>query len=155
MATNPGETTIYLDVCCLNRPFDDQTQPRIRLESEAILLILDRVEAGGWNWVGSDVLRFEVEQTPDPERRLRVSTLMESIGTIIELGPSVVSRAKQWESLGFQSTDALHLASAESASVDVFLTTDDRMLRVANRIGDLLRIRVANPLSWLSEVAGS
>ena len=32
--------TVYLDVCCLNRPFDDQTQDRIRLESEAVLLIL-------------------------------------------------------------------------------------------------------------------
>jgi hypothetical protein len=29
---------IYLDACCLNRPFDDQTQERIRLESEAVLL---------------------------------------------------------------------------------------------------------------------
>jgi hypothetical protein len=35
---------IYLDVCCLNRPFDDQCQERIRLESEAILLILERGE---------------------------------------------------------------------------------------------------------------
>ena len=32
---------IYLDVCCLNRPFDDQTQERIRLESEAVLLTTD------------------------------------------------------------------------------------------------------------------
>lgn len=39
---------IYLDVCCLNRPFDDQRQDRVRLESEAILLILAHCEAGGW-----------------------------------------------------------------------------------------------------------
>ena len=26
---------IYLDNCCFNRPFDDQTQLRIKLESEA------------------------------------------------------------------------------------------------------------------------
>ncbi len=31
---------IYLDVCCLNRPFDDQRQDRIRLEADAVLLIL-------------------------------------------------------------------------------------------------------------------
>ena len=37
-------TRIYLDVCCLNRPFDDQNQPRIRLESEAILIILAQYE---------------------------------------------------------------------------------------------------------------
>jgi len=39
---------IYLDVCCLNRPFDDQTQDRIHLESEAVILILKRVRSGNW-----------------------------------------------------------------------------------------------------------
>ncbi len=32
---------IYLDACCLNRPFDDQTQPRIALETQAIFLTTD------------------------------------------------------------------------------------------------------------------
>ena len=31
---------IYLDSCCLQRPLDDQTQPRIRIETEAVLTIL-------------------------------------------------------------------------------------------------------------------
>jgi hypothetical protein len=35
---------IYLDICYLNRPFDDQRQDRIRLESEAVPLILERGE---------------------------------------------------------------------------------------------------------------
>lgn len=56
---------IYFDNCCLNRPFDDQTQVRIRLEAEAVLLILSRIEYGEWAWVGSDVLIDEIEQTPD------------------------------------------------------------------------------------------
>ena len=30
---------LYLDICCLKRPFDDQTQPRIRMESEAENLV--------------------------------------------------------------------------------------------------------------------
>jgi hypothetical protein len=29
--------TIYLDLCCVNRPFDDQHQARVRLEAEAVL----------------------------------------------------------------------------------------------------------------------
>jgi hypothetical protein len=41
---------IYLDTCCLNRPFDDQTQERIRLESEAMLAILSRIEKGEWEY---------------------------------------------------------------------------------------------------------
>ncbi len=31
---------IYLDVCCFNRPFDDQTQEKIHLEAEAVFIIL-------------------------------------------------------------------------------------------------------------------
>jgi len=30
---------IYLDLCCFNRPFDDQAQARIRLETEAKVAI--------------------------------------------------------------------------------------------------------------------
>jgi len=47
---------IYLDVCCFNRPFDDQTQERIKLETEAILLILKRFELGQWQWVSSETM---------------------------------------------------------------------------------------------------
>ena len=32
--------SIYMDVCALSRPFDDQRYPRIRLETEAVNLIL-------------------------------------------------------------------------------------------------------------------
>jgi len=55
-------TKIYLDVCCLNRPFDDQTQARIRLEAEAVLIILAQCETGHWEWIGSaEQLRVRVE----------------------------------------------------------------------------------------------
>ena len=43
---------VYLDACCLNRPFDDQTQPRVRLEAEAISLILEKLHQAEWEWVG-------------------------------------------------------------------------------------------------------
>lgn len=33
---------VYLDICCLKRPFDDQSQPRIHLEAEAVLALLWR-----------------------------------------------------------------------------------------------------------------
>jgi hypothetical protein len=33
---------LYLDSCCYNRPYDDQTQERIHLEGEAVLAIIHR-----------------------------------------------------------------------------------------------------------------
>lgn len=48
--------------------------------------------------------------------------------------------------------DALHLACAESGNASVFLTTDDKLLSLAIRLSQQLRIRVENPLVWLNEV---
>ena len=54
---------VYLDACCLNRPFDDQSQPRVRLETEAVSLILEKLAQGEWDWVGSEILLHEVSHT--------------------------------------------------------------------------------------------
>lgn len=142
---------IYLDVCCLNRPFDDQTQDRIRLEAEAVLLILTHLVAGEWQWIGSEVLDFEIKQTPDPERRLRVKLLTTHVHQSIVVEQAEVARAQQLEALGFQSFDALHIACAESGGAEVLLTTDDPLLRRAARLSGQLGVRVENPLTWLKE----
>jgi predicted nucleic acid-binding protein len=53
---------------------------------------------------------------------------------------------------GFRTYDALHLACAEQASVNIFLTTGDRVLRIAASHAEELHVRVVNPLTWLVEV---
>lgn len=63
---------IYLDMCCFNRPFDDQSQERVRLESEAVLLILDRCQRGKWQLVGSEAIALEINQTLDWERKAQL-----------------------------------------------------------------------------------
>jgi hypothetical protein len=65
---------IYLDVCCLNRPFDNQVQERVRLEMEAVLLILARCQSREWQMVGSEAINTEIAQTLDAERQQRLKT---------------------------------------------------------------------------------
>lgn len=142
---------VYLDVCCLNRPFDDQSQPRIRLESEATLIILAQCEQGQREWVGSKVLTWEVDKTPDPERRQRVQLLASGVHHTVSIGQSEIARARHIREWGIAAVDALHLACAESGGVDVFLTTDDRLLRKAKTYAEQLHVRVENPLEWLRE----
>ena len=142
---------IYLDVCCLNRPFDDQRQDRIRLEAEAVLLILEHCEAGAWQWISSAVVEEEVNNTPDSERRQRVRNMLRAAHVTVALTDTGIERARDIKALGFRTYDALHLACAEQASVDVVLTTDDRVLRTATRHAEKLTVRVANPLDWLLE----
>ena len=143
---------VYLDVCCLNRPFDDQTQERIRLEAEAILLILERLRAREWEWSSSEAVDAEIERTPDSERRARVRLLASGAHTVVMVADREVQRAQYLESLGFRPVDALHLACAEAAAGAVFLRTDDRLLRRASRLAEELGVPVANPLAWLQEV---
>ncbi len=54
--------------------------------------------------------------------------------------------------LGFKLYDALHLALAQSASVDIFLTTDDRLLRKAKQYPEIVTIPVENPVVWLMKL---
>jgi predicted nucleic acid-binding protein len=145
-------TKIYLDTCCLNRPFDDQTQERVRLEAEAVLAILSRIEKGEWDWVGSEVLVDEIEQTPDTQKLSRARLLSGFIKQMVEIGEKEAKRAKDLQKEGFQVFDSLHIACAEGAKADVFLSTDDRLLKLAKRMSKRLKIRVVNPLIWVEEM---
>ena len=143
---------VYLDVCCLNRPFDDQTQARIHLEAEAVMAIVARCETGDWEWISSEIVNLEVKRIPDAERRRRVQMLASHNHRTVILRQSEVDRAKELESWGIGAYDALHLACAEGAEADVFLTTDDRLVRKSATHSEQLRVRVENPLAWVEEV---
>jgi predicted nucleic acid-binding protein len=151
--THSEETVlVYLDVCCLNRPFDDQSQERIRLEAEAVLLILERCQAGEWQLLGSEAVDYEISRIPDEERRYRVFLLASVARARQKVNRPVQVRAQELERLGFKALDALHIACAEAGGARVLLTTDDRMLNIARKIRGNLRVRVENPVLWLMEV---
>ena len=140
-------------VCCLNRPFDDQRQDRIRLEAEAVLLILARCEAGEWQSISSAVVEKEINQIPNKERRNRIKTMLKGTSLTVALTDTGVARAREITALGFRTYDALHLACAEQAGAEVLLTTDDGIIRTATRNVERLKVRVANPLDWILEVS--
>ena len=142
---------IYLDVCCLNRPFDELTQERIRLEAEAILLILDRSQSGRLELLGSEAIDFEIARIADVDRRQRVLSLASLATSRIAISETVENRARELQEHGFQPLDSLHLACAEVGNADTFLTTDDRLLRRAIRNRDILQVPSANPVLWLME----
>ena len=102
----------------------------------------------------SEVVPFEIEQAPSSERRQRVGELRRIARRLVRVGEAEAARGEELEALGFREFDALHLACAESGGADVFLSTDDELLRVASRVARQLRLRVANPLSWIREVTG-
>ncbi|MDR0425364.1 MAG: PIN domain-containing protein [Clostridiales Family XIII bacterium] len=144
---------IYLDNCCLNRPFDELSQDRVYLEAEAILSIVARCEKGEWELLGSGVIELELSKLTNAERLEQVQTLYSAARSRIALTAEAESRAAFFQQAGIKPFDSLHLAIAESGGVDVFLTTDDRLLRAASKIE--LKTRAANPVTWLMEVTNN
>jgi predicted nucleic acid-binding protein len=141
---------IYLDNCCLNRPFDDQSSPRVHLEAEAVKVIISLCGEGRWLLVSSDVLAFDINNAPDIQRKRILQLIGQQSSKVIPLTESIRQRAKIYETSGLQAFDALHLVSAEG-EVDVFLTTDDKFYKKAQQLSSLT-VKVLNPLQWLEEV---
>ncbi|WP_432813361.1 type II toxin-antitoxin system VapC family toxin [Pantanalinema sp. GBBB05] len=146
---------VYLDVCCLNRPFDDWAQERIRLEGDTILSILERIRAGQWQLINSEAIAVELEKMRNLEKKEQILKLLEFATEMQVVDEAIDARAQQLESLGFALFDAFHLACAEATGAGVFLSTDDRLLRNALRHRDSLKVEVQNPVVWFMTVLQS
>lgn len=141
---------IYLDNCCLNRPFDDLRDDVVRMEAEAVISIIDKCENGEWEFCASDVLFDEIDNNPNLVRKQKVLILYQSAKWHIDLTAKIIVRAKEFEHFNIKAYDALHLASAEAGNVDVFLTTDRKLINTAGRSD--ATVAVQNPLIWLMGV---
>ena len=77
---------------------------------------------------------------------------MTNVHQTVSIGASEILRGNQLGTLSFKEEDALHLACAERGSVDVFLTTDDKLIGKAKRYSSQLHVHVENPYTWLQEI---
>jgi predicted nucleic acid-binding protein len=148
---NPARR-VYFDTCALNRPFDDQSQPRIRLEAEAVEHLLRAVDEGGLEWVSSEVVLFEILKTPDEVRREILLSLVRRAGPTIALSDDIGKRARELREQGLRDLDALHLASAEAAGAGVLVTTDNGFVRAVAGLQPASSVQVKNPVVYEMEV---
>ena len=145
-----GKMRIYMDACCMNRPFDDLSQERVYLEAEAILAIISRCENGEWTLLSSGTLDFELSRISDSEKYEKVLAIYSSANEHIKVTLELADRAKEFQKYGVKYFDSLHLALAESAEADVLLTTDDRLINAGKRTD--AKVKILNPVTWLMEV---
>ena len=140
---------IYLDNCMFNRPFDDQSQIRIRLESEAKLYIQDKIKSKNIELIWSYILEIENTQNPHDERRIAIQK-WEKLSTIkIVENSDILNIANQLLTFGIKPKDALHVASAIEGEANYFLTTDDQLLSGINRSN---MIEVLNPVDYIKVI---
>ena len=141
-----GRNKLYLDVCTLCRPFDNQDLMRIRLETDAYYLILQAVESGNYEMIVSPVHLQEIDAIWDFQERCEVSALLEKFG--IKPKPDLTSIRLRTEYLCNKKVgvaDAAHVAFAESTA-DFFISCDDKLLKRCARIG--VEISAMNPVEF-------
>jgi predicted nucleic acid-binding protein len=109
------------------------------------------VRQGLATWVSSTVLHVEVSRNPFSERRHDAESLLLFANEIVVPSRAAAERARRFDECGFSPFDALHLACAEEGRADVFLTTDDDLVRCARRCREPLHIKVENPVLWYEE----
>ena len=143
---------IYLDVCCFNRPFDDQTQDRIHIESEAVLLILKHIQKEDYILVGSEIIDLEIKMIPDSDKREKVKMISTAVSEKIIPSIEEFNRAFELENLGFSSMDSLHISCAEKAEADIMVTTDDKLIKKRDRNKNKVRLKIVNPVLFLEEI---
>src|SRR5439155_19579235 len=117
------------DNSVLNRPFDDQRQPRIWLETLSFSLVLTLIEAGEAKLIRSPIHDLENGRSPFLLRRRWIEKCLRLAEASVALNHAIKSRALALEQAGVKALDALHLACAEAAGAERFLTCDDRLIR--------------------------
>ena len=136
---------VYLDICAIQRPFDDQAQPRVRAEAEAVLSVLDLRRAGAVSLVASGAHVVETAKCPYPNRRAHIEDVLAVSEVYVSGAPAVLRRAQSYRARGIKRLDAIHLASPVEAGADFFCTTDDSLLK-RGREADTDRTAVVSPL---------
>jgi hypothetical protein len=145
---------VYLDVCCLKRPFDDQRSVRVQLEAAAVAALLEGAERGRWALVRSPAHDLENGYNPREDRRLATALWLDAASVQVGLSDVTAGRAQQLAGLGFAPLDALHTAFAEAAGARWLATTDDRLIALGSRHAAALAVAIVNPIEVAGQVHG-
>ncbi|GAK48833.1 hypothetical protein U14_00044 [Candidatus Moduliflexus flocculans] len=137
---------LYLDVCTLCRPFDDQRAMRVRLETDAYYLILQAVKNARYEMIISAVHFEEIQAITDIQERYEVLSILNQYGTKSLFDALLVKqRAEELYHKGLGIADAAHIAFAEAIS-DVFISCDDKLLKKCRK--HHITIPTLNPVAF-------
>ena len=138
---------IYLDNCCFNRPYDDQSQLRVRFETQAKLHVQRMIFERELELVWSYVLKFENSRNPFEEKRRSIAQWEKLCCSYVAMSDEIVANAEKISSIGVKETDALHVACAIAANCHYFITVDKRLLAYSDS-----RIIICSPLEFINRI---
>lgn len=141
---------IYLDNCCYNRPFDDQTQMKIHLETQAKLYIQAQIKEGVYDLAWSYILDYENGKNPYEEKRLAIAPWRDIASSCVsEETEDILRFAEALAEKGIKTFDALHISCAVAESCEYYLTTDKKLLNTP-----MPEIKIVSPVAFVNEMEG-
>ena len=135
---------VYLDNCCYNRPFDDQSRVIVRLEADAKLHIQELVKNRKLELVWSFVLDYENSFNPFADKRERIQAWRSLAIHYCGFSTQMMEKAASLMQLGLRQADASHIACAILSQADYFITTDKKILNK-----NITEILVINPMTFI------
>ena len=135
---------IYLDICCLNRSLDDQSQLTVQLETQAIWFILQRIYNKECELVWSYYIDFENENNPHDSKKEAVAGLRNHASLIVKPTDEIEQTAVLLQSKGLRPIDASHVACAIHTQCQYFITVDRKIINKP-----IKNIMVINPVSFV------
>ncbi|GHV53647.1 hypothetical protein FACS1894216_12030 [Synergistales bacterium] len=123
---------IYLDNCCYNRPFDDQENVIVRLETRAKLTIQSLIKFGALDLVSSFMLLFEISAIETEYIKSNILNFVSANAKVYvakDKLENIMPIAEQIMLTGVKQSDAIHVACAVVASCAYFISTDKRLLK--------------------------
>lgn len=140
---------IYLDNCSFNRPFDNQKQIRIRIETEAKLFIQEQIIKGNLQLAWSYILDFENAANPFLERKETIKNWKKYAVADTSETENIISVADNLFEKGIKSKDALHVACAVELSCSYFITTDKAIIK---KLTNFEPIKVISPVDFIGVI---
>jgi len=137
---------VYLDNCCFNRPYDDQSQMRIEIETKAKLFIQRQILEGSIELVWSYVMDFENGNNPYLEKRNAIAAWRNLAIAYVDEDEGIIQTAEKIAATGVKESDALHVAAAIAGNCCYFITTDGRIQKYQTE-----EIKIVNPMEFFKE----
>lgn len=137
---------IYLDICCFNRPFDNQSDLIVRLQTEAKLHVQDMIRERALSLIWSEIMDLENTANPDVNRKMAIANWKQLGIENVTVSVRVEEIAEALSKIGVKPMDALHVACAIEAQAECFLTTDNALLRKMSKHD---KIRVVDPVDFI------
>jgi predicted nucleic acid-binding protein len=135
---------VYLDNCCYNRPYDDQQQLKIELETKAKLFIQSLAIENKIHLVWSYILDYENSQNSHFQKTSAIQNWQKIAIADIDETSEIIEASKKIQEKGIKNADSLHIACAMYAGCNFFITVDKRIMKYESD-----KIRICDPVEFI------